>query len=74
MAAGPPESDPATHPNNFMKIIRYLDSEGNLRWGSEQPDGGGMAAVPPRWLVPGDSVTIEIDRIGALTNPVAWEY
>ena len=37
------------------------------------PHGVGMAATPPRWLKPGDSVTIEIDRIGALTNPVALE-
>jgi 2-keto-4-pentenoate hydratase/2-oxohepta-3-ene-1,7-dioic acid hydratase in catechol pathway len=33
----------------------------------------GMAAKPPRWLKPGDVVTIEIDRIGALTNPVVLE-
>jgi 2-keto-4-pentenoate hydratase/2-oxohepta-3-ene-1,7-dioic acid hydratase in catechol pathway len=33
-----------------------------------------MAAKPqPRWLRAGDRVTIEIDRIGALTNPVAEE-
>jgi len=32
-----------------------------------------MAAKPPRWLKPGDSVTIEIDQIGQLTNPVALE-
>ncbi|MEX1119645.1 MAG: fumarylacetoacetate hydrolase family protein [Terrimicrobiaceae bacterium] len=37
------------------------------------PHGVGMAAKPPRWLKPGDSVTIEIDKIGALTNPVALE-
>jgi 2-keto-4-pentenoate hydratase/2-oxohepta-3-ene-1,7-dioic acid hydratase in catechol pathway len=32
-----------------------------------------MAAQPPRWLKPGDEVTVEIERIGALTNPVALE-
>lgn len=37
------------------------------------PHGVGMAAKPPRWLKPGDEVTIEIDRIGRLTNPVALE-
>ena len=38
------------------------------------PQGVGMAAKPePRWLRPGDSVTIEIEKIGALTNPVAFE-
>lgn len=38
------------------------------------PQGVGMAAKPePRWLRPGDEVTIEIEKIGALTNPVALE-
>jgi 2-keto-4-pentenoate hydratase/2-oxohepta-3-ene-1,7-dioic acid hydratase in catechol pathway len=38
------------------------------------PHGVGMAAKPlPRWLKPGDSVTIEIEGIGRLTNPVALE-
>jgi 2-keto-4-pentenoate hydratase/2-oxohepta-3-ene-1,7-dioic acid hydratase in catechol pathway len=37
------------------------------------PHGVGMARKPPVWLKPGDSVTIEIDRIGALTNPVVAE-
>jgi len=33
----------------------------------------GMAQKPPRWLKAGDEVTIEIEGIGALTNPVADE-
>lgn len=33
----------------------------------------GMPAVPPRWLKPGNTVTIEIESIGQLTNPVATE-
>jgi len=37
------------------------------------PHGVGMARKPPIWLKPGDSVTIEIDRIGSLTNPVVAE-
>ena len=37
------------------------------------PHGVGMAANPPRWLKAGDRVTIEIDGIGALTNPVVDE-
>jgi 2-keto-4-pentenoate hydratase/2-oxohepta-3-ene-1,7-dioic acid hydratase in catechol pathway len=32
-----------------------------------------MAQKPPRWLKAGDSVTIEIEKIGALQNPVANE-
>ena len=37
------------------------------------PHGVGFARNPPVWLAPGDSITIEIDRIGALTNPVVEE-
>lgn len=37
------------------------------------PHGVGMAAQPPRWLRPGDRVSIEIERIGTLTNPVELE-
>jgi len=37
------------------------------------PHGVGMARVPPRWLRPGDVVTIEIEGIGQLTNPVREE-
>jgi 2-keto-4-pentenoate hydratase/2-oxohepta-3-ene-1,7-dioic acid hydratase in catechol pathway len=37
------------------------------------PHGVGMARNPPRWLLPGDQVTIEIERIGKLENPVASE-
>ncbi|HNR70326.1 MAG TPA: fumarylacetoacetate hydrolase family protein [Verrucomicrobiota bacterium] len=37
------------------------------------PHGVGFARKPPVFLQPGDRVTIEIDRIGALTNPVVEE-
>ena len=37
------------------------------------PSGVGMARKPPVWLKAGDSVTIEIEKIGRLTNPVALE-
>jgi 2-keto-4-pentenoate hydratase/2-oxohepta-3-ene-1,7-dioic acid hydratase in catechol pathway len=37
------------------------------------PHGIGGARKPPVFLQPGDSVTIEIDSIGALTNPVVEE-
>ena len=32
-----------------------------------------MAQKPPRWLQAGDEGTIEIEKIGALQNPVASE-
>jgi 2-keto-4-pentenoate hydratase/2-oxohepta-3-ene-1,7-dioic acid hydratase in catechol pathway len=34
------------------------------------PAGVGVFRDPPRFLQPGDEVTIEIERLGALTNPV----
>ena len=37
------------------------------------PQGVGMARKPPRWLKAGDEVSIIIDGIGTLTNPVANE-
>jgi 2-keto-4-pentenoate hydratase/2-oxohepta-3-ene-1,7-dioic acid hydratase in catechol pathway len=37
------------------------------------PHGVGMARKPPRWLSPGDSVTVEIEKIGLLQNPVVEE-
>jgi 2-keto-4-pentenoate hydratase/2-oxohepta-3-ene-1,7-dioic acid hydratase in catechol pathway len=32
-----------------------------------------MARTPRRWLHAGDSVSVEIEKIGTLTNPVAEE-
>jgi 2-keto-4-pentenoate hydratase/2-oxohepta-3-ene-1,7-dioic acid hydratase in catechol pathway len=37
------------------------------------PHGVGAARKPPVFLQPGDSITIEIDKIGKLTNPVIEE-
>jgi len=37
------------------------------------PQGVGMARTPPLWLKAGDTVTIEIEKIGSLTNPVVNE-
>jgi 2-keto-4-pentenoate hydratase/2-oxohepta-3-ene-1,7-dioic acid hydratase in catechol pathway len=37
------------------------------------PQGVGMARKPPVWLKDGDSVTVIIENIGALTNPVVEE-
>ncbi len=35
------------------------------------PAGVGFARTPPVWLQPGDTVDVEIERIGVLSNPVA---
>jgi len=37
------------------------------------PQGVGMARTPKRWLQPGETVSIEIEKIGALVNPVEEE-
>jgi 2,4-diketo-3-deoxy-L-fuconate hydrolase len=34
------------------------------------PAGVGAFRDPPVWLKPGDEITVEVDRIGRLTNPV----
>ncbi|HEY5704274.1 MAG TPA: fumarylacetoacetate hydrolase family protein [Terrimicrobiaceae bacterium] len=58
-------------------IIEFLSGSTTLLPGATiltgTPHGVGMAGNPPRWLKPGDSVTIEIERIGRLTNPVELE-
>jgi 2-keto-4-pentenoate hydratase/2-oxohepta-3-ene-1,7-dioic acid hydratase in catechol pathway len=54
-----------------MKIVRYQTTTGQILTGT--PHGVGGARKPPVFPQPGDSVTIEIDGIGALTNPVVAE-
>jgi 2-keto-4-pentenoate hydratase/2-oxohepta-3-ene-1,7-dioic acid hydratase in catechol pathway len=58
-------------------IIEFLSASTTLLPGTViltgTPHGVGMARTPPRFLQAGDSVTIEIDGIGALTNPVIDE-
>ena len=58
-------------------IIEFLSASTTLRPGTViltgTPHGVGMARRPRLYLQPGDTVTIEIDGIGALTNPVVEE-
>jgi len=63
---------------NVADIIAYLSGSTTLVPGTViltgTPHGVGMAAKPaPRWLKPGDTVSIEIEGIGTLTNPVTEE-
>ncbi len=37
------------------------------------PSGVGTGMKPPRYLAPGDSITISIEKIGDLTNPITTE-
>ncbi len=59
------------------RLIEFLSGSTTLLPGAViltgTPHGVGMAAKPPRWLKPGSTVTIEIEGIGALTNPVVRE-
>lgn len=58
-------------------LIEFLSGSSTLLPGTViltgTPEGVGMGRNPYRWLNPGDSVTIEIDGIGPLTNPVIEE-
>ena len=58
-------------------IIAFLSGSTTLLPGTViltgTPHGVGMAQDPPRWLRPGDVVTVEIEKVGRLTNPVALE-
>ena len=58
-------------------LIEFLSGSTTLLPGTViltgTPQGVGMARTPPRWLRPGDTVTVEIEKIGPLTNPVIQE-
>jgi 2-keto-4-pentenoate hydratase/2-oxohepta-3-ene-1,7-dioic acid hydratase in catechol pathway len=56
------------------ELIAYLSQVFTLEPGdmifTGTPPGVGMARKPPVWLKPGDSVEVEIDKLGTLKNPV----
>jgi 2-keto-4-pentenoate hydratase/2-oxohepta-3-ene-1,7-dioic acid hydratase in catechol pathway len=58
-------------------LIEFLSGSTTLRPGTVimtgTPHGVGFARTPPVWLKPGDEVTVEIEKIGRLTNPVVEE-
>ncbi|MEM6886124.1 MAG: fumarylacetoacetate hydrolase family protein, partial [Verrucomicrobiota bacterium] len=58
-------------------IIEFLSGSTTLIPGTViltgTPSGVGMGRAPQRWLQPGDHVSIIIDQIGTLTNPVIEE-
>ncbi len=58
-------------------LIEFLSGSTTLPAGTViltgTPRGVGMARSPQRWLQPGDEVTVEIEKIGRLTNPVLAE-
>jgi len=58
-------------------LIEFLSGSTTLLPGTViltgTPHGVGFARKPPRWLHPGDRVTVAIEKIGELTNPVEEE-
>ena len=58
-------------------LVSFLSQSTTLQPGSViftgTPQGIGMARKPPRWLVPGDQVSVVIEGIGTLTNRVENE-
>ncbi len=58
-------------------LISFLSSSKTLLPGTViltgTPHGVGFARNPPVWLKAGDTVSIEIEKIGTLTNPVTNE-
>jgi len=59
---------------NVAFLISFLSQDTTLLPGTViltgTCEGVGAARDPQRWLVPGDEVTVEIQGIGKLTNPV----
>lgn len=58
-------------------LIEFLSGSTTLLAGTViltgTPHGVGMARTPQRFLQPGDEVSVEIEKIGVLTNPVREE-
>ena len=58
-------------------LIEFLSGSTTLAPGTViltgTPGGVGMARKPPVWLKPGDTVSVEIEKIGLLNNPVRLE-
>ncbi len=59
------------------ELVEYLSSITPLLPGdivsTGTPYGVGLGRTPKRWLEPGETVTIAIDGLGVLTNPVVAE-
>lgn len=62
---------------NCYDIVEYISTAFTLEPGdviaTGTPSGVAAAMTPPRWLLPGDVVRVEIDRIGVLENHCAPE-
>ncbi len=62
---------------SVRQIITFLTGSTTLLPGTViltgTPEGVGMARQPPVWLKAGDRLTLEIEKIGQLSNPVTLE-
>jgi 5-carboxymethyl-2-hydroxymuconate isomerase len=62
---------------SFAYLISYLSTFAELRAGdviaTGTPIGAGARFDPPRYLVPGDRVEVEVEGVGTLSNPIADE-
>ena len=62
---------------DIPRIIEYCSSFTRLEPGdviaTGTPGGVGAKRNPPLWLKPGDTVEVEIDRLGTLRNGIADE-
>lgn len=56
------------------QLIAYISTMTELRPGdvivTGTPSGVGLARTPPLWMKPGDTVEVEISKIGVLANPI----
>ena len=59
------------------QLVEYISSITPLVPGdivsTGTPAGVGLGRTPPRWLRPGDTVTVSVEGIGSLVNPVVAE-
>jgi 2-keto-4-pentenoate hydratase/2-oxohepta-3-ene-1,7-dioic acid hydratase in catechol pathway len=59
------------------ELVEYISSITPLLPGdivsTGTPSGVGMGRTPQRWLKPGETVTVTIEGLGSLTNPVVAE-
>ncbi len=60
--------------HDIGRLVEYCSAFTTLQPGdviaTGTPGGVGYAQDPPRWLTPGDVVTVQISEVGTLTNPV----
>ena len=70
-------SNTSDHIFSVIDLIVFLSGSTTLPTGTAiftgTPPGAGFARTPPVYLAPGDTVTVAIDGIGELTNPVILE-